>query len=101
MGQALGWRDLVDGGHGHRLDRHSGLGGGPSGPPAAGLAASGATLYVAIAATAVVVIIVPVSAGPVRQEPTLFTLFFGEVTLLIAAAVAKMGGNLVPAQGIN
>ena len=73
----------------------------------AGLAALGATLYVAIAATAVVVIIVPVSAGPVRQEPTrglaqaAFTLFFGEVTLLIAAGVAKMGGNLVLAQGIS
>ena len=73
----------------------------------AGLAALGATLYVAIAATAVLVIIVPVSAGPVRQEPTrglaqaTFTLFFGEVTLLIAAGVAKMGGNLVPAQGIS
>ena len=36
----------------------------------AGLAALGATLYVAIAATAVLVIIVPVSASPVRQEPT-------------------------------
>ena len=36
MGQALGWRDLVDGSHGHRLDRHSGLGGGPSGPHVAG-----------------------------------------------------------------
>ena len=73
----------------------------------AGLAALGATLYVAIAATAVVIIIVPVSAGPVRQEPTrglaqaVFTLFFGEVTLLIAAGVAKMGGNLVLAQGIS
>ena len=48
----------------------------------AGLAALGACLYVAIAATAVLVIIVPVSAGPVRQEPTrglaqaTFTLFF-------------------------
>ena len=73
----------------------------------AGLAALGATLYVAIAATAVVIIIVPVSAGPVRQEPTrglaqaVFTLFFGEVTLLIAAALAKMGGNLAIAQGIG
>ena len=71
----------------------------------AGLAALGATLYVAIAATAVLVIIVPViivpvSAGPVRQEPTrglaqaTFTLFVGEVTAFIATAVAKMGGNL-------
>ena len=73
----------------------------------AGLAALGATLYVAIAATAVVVIIVPVSAGPGRQEPTrglakaVYTLFFGEVTLLIAAGVAKMGGNLAPAYGIS
>ena len=105
----------------HRLDRHSGLGGRPSGPHTAGrqrlshrLRATarrarrpGRTLYVAIAATAVVVIIVPVSAGPVRQEPTrglaqaVFTLFFGEMTLLIAAGVAKMGGNLAIAQGIN
>ena len=73
----------------------------------AGLAALGASLYVAIAATAIVVIIVPVSAGPARQEPTrglaqaVFTLYFGEVTLLIAAALAKMGGNLVIAQGIS
>ena len=73
----------------------------------AGLAALGASLYVAIAATAVLVIIVPVSAGPVRQEPTrgvaqaVFTLFFGEMTLLIAAGVAKMGGNLAIAQGIS
>ena len=64
----------------------------------AGLAALGATLYVAIAATAVLVVLVPVSASSVRQEPTrglaqaVFTLFFGEVTLLIAAGVAKMGG---------
>ncbi len=62
----------------------------------AGLAALGATLYVAIAATAVVVIIVPVSAGPGQQEPTrrlaqaVFTLFFGEGTAFIAAAVAKV-----------
>ena len=73
----------------------------------AGLAALGASLYVAIAATAVLVIIVPVSAGSVRQEPTrglaqaVFTLFFGEMTLLIAAGVAKMGGNLAIAQGIG
>ena len=73
----------------------------------AGLAALGATLYVAIAATAVVVIIVPVSAGPGRQEPrrglakAVYTLFFGEVTSFIAAAVAKMGGNLVLGQGIS
>ena len=73
----------------------------------AGLAALGATLYVAIAATAVLVIIVPVSAGPVRQEPTrglaqaTFTLFMAEVTLFIAAGVAKMGGNLLPAYGIS
>ena len=73
----------------------------------AGLAALGATLYVAIAATTVVVILVPVSAGPGRQEPrrglaqAVFTLFFGEVTAFIAAALAKMGGNLVPAQGIS
>ena len=74
----------------------------------AGLAALGATLYVAIAATAVVVIIiVPVSAGPGRQEPTrglaqaVFTLFIAEGTAFIAAALAKMGGNLVTAQGIN
>ena len=61
----------------------------------------------AIAATAVVIIIVPVSAGPVRQEPTrglakaVYTLFMVEVTLLIAAGVAKMGGNLAIAQGIS
>jgi hypothetical protein len=73
----------------------------------AGLAALGATLYVAIAATAVLVIIVPVSAGPGRQEPrrglakAVYTLFMVEVTLFIAAGVAKMGGNLVPAQGIS
>ena len=73
----------------------------------AGLVALGTSLYVAIAATAVVVITVPVSAGPVRQEPTrrlaqaVFTLFFGEMTLLIAAAVAKMGGNSAIAQGIS
>ena len=87
----------------------------------AGLAALGATLYVAIASTAVLVIIVPVSAGPGRQEPTrglakavytlfmaemtLFmvemTLFMVEMTLFIAAGVAKMGGNLLPAYGIS
>ena len=61
----------------------------------------------AIAATAVLVIIVPVSAGPGRQEPTrglaqaVYMLFFGEVTAFIAAAVAKMGGNLVLGQGIS
>ena len=72
-----------------------------------GLAALGATLYVGIVGTAVLAVLVPVSAGPGRQEPrrrlaqTVFTLFFGEVTLFIAAALAKMGGNLVPAQGIN
>ena len=73
----------------------------------AGLAALGATLYVAIAATAVLVVLVPFSAGPGQQEPrrglaqAAFTLFFGEVTLLIAAGVAKMGGNLAIAQGIS
>ena len=73
----------------------------------AGLAALGATLYVAIAATAVLVIIVPISAGPGRQEPrrglakAVYTLFFGEVTAFIAAALAKMGGNLLPAYGIS
>ena len=73
----------------------------------AGLAALGATLCVAIAATAVVVIIVPVSAGPGRQEPTrglakaVYTLFMVEVTAFIAAGVAKMGGNLLPAYGIS
>ena len=61
----------------------------------------------AIAATAVLVIIVPVSAGPGRQEPrrglakAVYTLFFGEVTAFIAAALAKMGGNLLPAYGIS
>ena len=61
----------------------------------------------AIAATAVVVIIVPVSAGPGRQEPTrglaqaVFTLFMVEVTAFIAAAVAKMGGNLAIEYGIS
>ena len=73
----------------------------------AGLAALGVTLYVAIAATAVVVIIVPVSTGPGRQQPrrgfaqAAFTLFIAEVTAFIAAAVAKMGVNLLPAYGIN
>ena len=73
----------------------------------AGLAALGATLYVAIASTAVVVIIVPVSAGPVRQEPTrgvaqaVFTLFIAEGTAFVAAALAKMGGNFAIAQGIS
>ena len=73
----------------------------------AGLAALGATLYVAIAATTVLVIIVPVSAGPGRQEPrrglaqAVYMLFIGEVTAFIAAAVAKMGGNLVLGQGIS
>ncbi len=73
----------------------------------AGLAALGATLYVAIASTAVLVIIIPISAGPVRQEPTrglakaVYTLFMVEVTLFIAAGVAKMGGNLLPAYGIS
>ena len=62
----------------------------------AGLAALGATLYVAIAATAVLVLLVPVSAGPCRQEPrrclaqAVFTLFIAEVTAFIAAAVAKL-----------
>ena len=73
----------------------------------AGLAALGATLYVAIAATAVLVIIVPVSAGPGRQEPirglakAVFTLFIGEVTAFIAAAVVMIGGNLFLAHGIS
>ncbi len=73
----------------------------------AGLAALGATLYVAIAATAVLAVLVPVSAGPGRQEPkrglakVVFTLFFGEVTAFVAAAVVKMGGNLVIAHGIS
>ena len=73
----------------------------------AGLAALGAILYVAIAATAVLVVLVPVSAGPGRQEPrrglaqAVYTLFIGEVTAFIAAAVAKIGGNLVIAQGIS
>ena len=73
----------------------------------AGLAALGATLYVAIASTAVLVIIVPISAGPGRQEPgrglakAVYTLFVVEVTLFIAAGVAKMGGNLLPAYGIS
>ena len=73
----------------------------------AGLAALGATLYVAIASTAVLVIIVPISAGPGRQEPgrglakAVYTLFMVEVTLFIAAGVAKMGGNLLPAYGIS
>ena len=73
----------------------------------AGLAALGATLYVAIASTAVLVIIVPISAGPGRQEPgrglakAVYTLFMVEMTLFIAAALAKMGGNLVLAQGIS
>ena len=73
----------------------------------AGLAALGATLYVAIAATAVLAVLVPVSAGPGRQEPrrglakVVFTLFIGEVTAFIAAAVVMMGGNLVTAHGIS
>ena len=73
----------------------------------AGLAALGATLYVAIASTAVLVLLVPVSAGPGQQEPirglakAVYTLFIGEVTAFIAAAVAKMGGNLLLAYGIN
>ena len=73
----------------------------------AGLAALGATLYVAIAATAVVVIIVPVSAGPGRQEPTrglaqpVYMLFTGEVTAFIAAAVVMISGNLFIAHGIS
>ena len=73
----------------------------------AGLAALGATLYVAIASTAVLVIIVPISAGPGRQEPrrglakAVYTLFMVEVTAFIAAGVAKMGGNLLPAYGIS
>ena len=70
-----------------------------------GLAALGATLYVANAATAVLVLLVPVGASSVRQEPTrglaqaVYTLFMVELTLFIAAGVAKMGGSLVPAQG--
>ena len=73
----------------------------------AGLAALGATLYVGIAATAVLAVPVPVSAGPGRQESrrglakAVFTLFIGEVTAFIAAAVVRMGGNLVLAHGIN
>ena len=73
----------------------------------AGLAVLGATLYVAIVATAVVVIIVPVSASSVRQEPrrglaqAVYMLFIGEVTAFITAGVAKIGGNLVLAQGIS
>ena len=73
----------------------------------AGLAALGATLYAAIAATAVLAVLVPVSAGPGGQEPgrglakVVFMLFFGEVTAFIAAAAAKTGGNLVLAHGIN
>ena len=73
----------------------------------AGLAALGATLYVAIAATAVLVLLVPVSAGPGWQEPrrglvqAVYTLFIAEATAFIAAAVAKMGGHLVLAHGIS
>ena len=73
----------------------------------AGLAALGATLYVAIAATAVLAVLVPVSAGSGRQEPRrglaklVFTLFIGEVTAFIAAAVVTMGGNLFLAHGIS
>ena len=73
----------------------------------AGLAALGATLYVAIAATAVLAVLVPVSAGPGLQEPrrglakVVFTLFIAEVTAFIAAAVVMMGGNLVIAHGIS
>ena len=73
----------------------------------AGLAALGATLYVAIAATAVLVVLVPVSVSSVRQEPTrglaqaVLTLFIGEVTAFIAAAVVMVGGNLVTARGIS
>ena len=61
----------------------------------AGLAPLGATLYLAIAATAVLVIIVPVSAGPGRQEPrrglaqAVYMLFIGEVTAFIAAASTR------------
>ena len=72
-----------------------------------GLAALGSTLYAAIAATAAMAVLVPVSAGPGRQEPrrglakAVFTLFFGEVTAFIAAAAAKIGGNLAIAPGIN
>ena len=73
----------------------------------AGLAALGATLYVAIAATAVLAVLVPVSAGRGRQEPrrglakAVYTLFIGEVTAFIAAAVVKMGGNLFLSPGIG
>ena len=73
----------------------------------AGLAALGATLYAAVAATAVLAVLVPVSAGPGRQEPgrglaqAVFMLFIGEVTAFIAAGVAKMGGNLFLAYGIG
>ena len=73
----------------------------------AGFAALGATLYAAIAATAVLVLLLPVSAGPGRQEPrrglakVVYTLFIGEVTAFIAAAVVKIGGNLFLAHGIN
>ena len=73
----------------------------------AGLAALGATLYVAIAATAVLAVLVPVSAGPGRQEPrrglakAVYTLFIGEVTAFITAAVVMIGGNLFLAHGIS
>ena len=73
----------------------------------AGLAALGATLYVDIAATAVLAVLVPVSAGPGRQEPrrglakAAFTLFIGEAAAFIAAAVVMIGGNLVIAHGIS
>ena len=58
----------------------------------AGLAVLGATLYVAIAATAVLVVLVPVSAGPGRQEPirglaqAVFTLFIAEGTAFMYAS---------------
>ena len=73
----------------------------------AGLAVLGATLYAAIAATAVLAVLVPVSAGPGRQEPgrglakVVYTLFIGEVTAFITAAVVKTGGNLFLAHGIS
>ena len=71
-----------------------------------GLAGLGVALYAALAAIVMLVILVPVSAGPDREEPrrgliaAVFSLFIGEVMAMIAAVAAKVSVALVLAPRI-
>ena len=122
MGQALGRRDLVDGSHGHRLDRHSGPGGRPSGPhcrraaaafpPSSNYYSPGSPPWAQPCtwsspqppswSSSSRPALVPADRNRYAASPkAVYTLFIGEVTAFIAAGAAKMGGNLVIAQGIS